>query len=78
MATITRNAATLRRLNVLHRILSTGNDSRPKIQRLLVRSLSVDGKVTIDGISKAIKIPDDKQLVPQKFRKCPFACVDII
>lgn len=64
-----RNTATLRRLNILQRILAT-NQSGVGVQRNLVRAFNVDGKLTIDDVTKEIRPPKNPEYVPQKFRKC--------
>lgn len=64
-----RNTATLRRLNILQRILST-NPAGLSVQRNLVRAYNVDGKLTIDDVTKEIRLPKNPEYVPQKFRKC--------
>lgn len=64
-----RNTATLRRLSILQRILST-NQAGLGVQRNLVRAFNVDGKVTIDDVTKEIRQPKNPEYVPQKFRKC--------
>lgn len=64
-----RNTATLRRLNILQRILTT-NQAGLGVQRNLVRAFNVDGKLTIDDVTKEIRPPKNPEYVPQKFRKC--------
>lgn len=77
-----RQAATIRRLHVLHRILSVKTNTvssvpEPQIivkfQRNLCSS-KMDGmdKITIDDITKSIKIPKNIEYVPRNFCKCCF------
>lgn len=65
----TRNCATVRRLNILQRILTNSNGIFG-VQRNLVRAFNIDGKVTIDDVSKDIRPPKNPEYVPQKFCKC--------
>lgn len=74
-----RNAATVRRLNVLQRILtpvpqslltSAGGRLGVGVHSNLVRAQHVDGRVTIDDVSKAIRPARNPEYVPQKF--CEF------
>lgn len=69
MALVCRNLSTLRRFNVIHRILTTNNNKRVDVQRNVVRFINSDGKITIDGITKILKKPQHPEIVPQKFRK---------
>lgn len=79
-----RNAATVRRLNVLQRILTPASNSLLNgtvfgggggVHSNLVRAqLHVDGRVTIDDVSKAIRPPRNPEYVPQKFREYEIAC----
>lgn len=70
-----RNAATVRRLNVLQRILTPTNSLNGStaffggIHANLVRAQHVDGHVTIDDVSKTIRPPRNPEYVPQKFRE---------
>lgn len=64
-----RNCATIRRLNMLQRILSPTNHGIFGVQQNLVRAIYIDGKVTIDDITKEIKQPKNPEYVPQKFCK---------
>lgn len=66
-----RNAATVRRLNVLQRILAPSpNLLQSGVQANLVRAQHVDGRVTIEYVSKTIRPARNPEYVPQKFRKC--------
>ena len=83
-----RNCATVRRLNVLQRILANNNktsdyffagqSSLLGIQRNLVRAINIDGKVTIDDVSKDVRPPKNPEYVPQKFRKYNCYSIDFL
>lgn len=59
-----RNLSTIRRMNVLTRILASQKEA---ISRNLVRALSMDGKIKIDGVEREIKTPKNREYVPQKY-----------
>lgn len=68
-----RNSATLRRLNVLRRILSKDDSFLSTgTHRNLVRALNIDGKITIDDVTKEVTLPKNPEYVPQKFCKSFF------
>lgn len=62
-----RNAATVRRLNVLNRILEQ-NDRKSVFCKNFVRAIS-DGILTIDNISRDLKEPQHPEYVPRNYCK---------
>lgn len=59
-----KNAATIRRMGVLQKILSQG-----KPQQQSSRAFKIDGKITIGDITREVKIPKNPEYVPQKYSK---------
>lgn len=68
-----RNGATLRRLHTLQRILSqvaiNSNGGLFGVQANMVRAFNIDGRVTIDDVTKDISPAKNPEYVPQKFCK---------
>ena len=62
-----RNAATVRRLNFLNRILDGHERKSLSFCKNYVRSLSV---LTIDNVSRELKEPQHPEYVPRNYCKC--------
>lgn len=62
------NAATVRRMGFLQRILV--QRTFQSIQLNLTRAYAIDGKITIDGVEKDLKAPQNPEFVPRKFGMC--------
>lgn len=62
------NTPALRHVNILRQIL-TINLNRLSVNKQFARKLSTSGKITIDGITKELKSPENREFVPLKFCK---------
>lgn len=61
-----KNLNTLRRLNVLSRILSASSNLG-NLQMNLVRAMNVDGRIKIGDVEKDIYEVKNPEYVPQKY-----------
>lgn len=63
-----RNAASVRRLNFLNRILEQ-NNRNVIFSKNLVRGITHDGILTIDNVSREIRPPQHPEYVPRNYCK---------
>lgn len=68
-----RNAATVRRFNALNRILEQSS-RRPVFSKNFVRGLTNEGTLTIDNVSKELKLPRHPEYVPRNYGESIKSC----